>query len=302
MATRGTDLEGKVVLITGSNAGIGREAAWKLARRGATVAITARDPGKGREALAYVQRRSGRDAHLVTLDLASTRSVRDAATEVLERFDRLDVLVNNAGAVLSRYTTTEDGFEATFGVNHLGHFLLTQLLLDRLRASAPSRVITTASIVHRAGTMRWADLQHQVGYVGAVAYNQSKLANVLFTAELARREEAAGTGVTAHSLHPGAVRSGFGGKDDLHGAQRFLILLGRPFMIPAGWGARPIVHLAATPAGSDTTGGYWTAGFLPGVWRRRPSKEARDPEAARRLWEVSEALLAAPPSAPPEPA
>lgn len=285
------DLTGKVIAITGGNAGIGREAAWKLARMGATVVITSRSAHKGEVALRYVRERGrSHSVQVMSLDLSSLASVQRFAAELQDRYDRLDVLVNNAGAVLSRFTTTADGFEATFGANHLGHFLLTHLLTDRLRASAPARVVNTASVVHRYGTMRWSDLEHRVGYNGSLAYNQSKLANVLFTMELARR--LADHGVTANCHHPGAVRSGFGGADDTTGLERLLILLGKPFMIPARWGARPIVYLAASPEVVDTTACYWVGGYVPGVWRHRPSREARDPEAARRLWQVSASMLA----------
>ncbi len=285
------DLTGKVIVITGANAGIGREAAWKLARLGATVVMAARNLTKGEEALRYVRERGrSQQVELLKLDLGSLDSVDGFADEVLARHDRLDVLVNNAGAVLSSFTTTTDGFEATFGVNHLGHVHLTNRLLDRMRASAPARIVNTASFAHRLGTMRWSDLEHRVGYNGTMAYNQSKLANVLFSMEGAKRW--AKDGITVNCLHPGAVRSSFGGADDTTGAERFLVMFGKPFMIPARWGARPIVYLAASPEVQESTAGYWVGGYVPGVWRHKPSKEARDPAAARRLWEVSAALLA----------
>lgn len=298
MARGKPDLTGKVIVITGANAGIGREAAWKLARLGATVVITSRNGAKGEAALRYVRERGRSESvDLLSLDLGSFASIRAFAGQVLDRYDRLDVLVNNAGAVLSRFTTTEDGFEATFGVNHLGHFLLTDLLLERLRASAPARVITTASIAHRTGAMNWNDLEQRNGYIGTIAYSQSKLANILFSNELARRE--AKHGITSNCLHPGAVRSGFGNADDTAGWERMTMFVAKPFMIPARWGARPIVYLAASPEVEEATAGYWVGGYVPGVWRHRPSKEARDEAAARRLWSVSEGMVESVPAGTP---
>ena len=287
------DMRGRVVLITGGTAGIGREAAVDLARLGATVALTARDEAKGAASLAEVRRRAGTDdVHVVPLDLASFASIRSAADEVLERWDRLDVLVNNAGGILSDRRETAEGYEMTFGVNHLGHFLLTGLLADRLRASAPARVVTVASLAHRMapGGLTWSDLQRERRYVATVAYNESKLANVLFTMELAER--LAGTGVTATCCHPGGVRSEFGGAEDTRGLERLTMAVGRPFLVPPSRGAAPLVRLAADPDLEGVTGAYFTGGYLPGVHQRTPSRAARDPEAARRLWELSEDLVA----------
>ncbi len=190
-------MTGKVVLITGANAGIGKETAVGLARMGATVVMTSRDAGRGAEALADVRSRSGStEVELFPLDLAELASVRACATEVLERHQRLDVLVDNAGLVMAERTVTHEGFETTFGVNHLGHFYLTNLLLDRLRASAPARVVVVASQAHKMvrGGLDFDDLQSLRHYRGFDAYSKSKLANLYFTRELARH--LAGTGVT----------------------------------------------------------------------------------------------------------
>ena len=287
------DMRGKVVLLTGGTSGIGREAAVELARLGATVAITARDESRGADALAEIRRRAGTDdAHVVACDLASLASVRAAAAEVLDRWDRLDVLVNNAGGIHSERRETVDGLELTFGVNHLAHFLLTELLADRLQSSAPARIVNVASLAHRGARhgLDWADLQRQSSYNGTVAYNQSKLANVLFTAELAER--LAGTGVTATSCHPGPVRTDFGSAEDTRGLERLVMALGRPFMVTAARGAQPLVRLAADPDLEGVTGAYFVGGYLPGVHQRTPSRQARDPEAAARLWSVSEQLIA----------
>jgi NAD(P)-dependent dehydrogenase (short-subunit alcohol dehydrogenase family) len=293
--TRPPALAGKVVLITGANSGIGHEAAVELARRGATVVVAARSELKAGAAVAAVRRRArcpDERAVSLLLDLARFRSIRAAAAEVLDRFDRLDVLVNNAGAILSDRRVTEDGFEMTFGVNHLGHFLLTSLLLDRLRAGAPARVVTVSSIGHRfAGGLSWSDLNHERGYNGTAVYNESKLANVLFTMELARRLD--GTGVTANCLHPGAVRSGFGAREDTRGVERAVLAGARPFMVGPRRGAAPIVELAASPRYEAVTGQYFVGGYLSRCRRRPASAAGRDPDAARRLWAVSEELVAA---------
>lgn len=282
------DMRGKVVLITGGNSGIGRVAAVELARMGATVLITARDEAKGADALAELRRRSGRDDPAVlSLDLADLRSVCALADRVLDRYGRLDVLVNNAGGVLSERRLTADGFEATFGVNHLGHFLLTKLLLERLKRSAPARIVNVSSVAHRfaVGGFSFADPQFERRrYRGVAAYNQSKLANILFTMELARR--LAGTGVTANALHPGAVATGFGSAEDTKGIERAAMVLGRPFLISPERGARTLVYLASSPAVAGVTGGYFVRCRM-----HTPSRAARDPRAAHRLWELSEQLL-----------
>jgi len=225
---------------------------------------------------------------VLPLDLASFASIRSFAERVLDEYPSLDVLVNNAGGLLSQRKLTQDGLEMTFGVNHLGHFLLTELLTDRLLASAPARVVNVSSIGHRFGAISFADpMYEQRPYNPTEAYNQSKLANVLFTVELARRLD--GTGVSANSLHPGAVRTAFGSADDTSGFERFVMAIGRPFMVSATRGARTIVHLACSPEVADVSGEYFVR-----CKPHTPSRRARDPEAARRLWDMSEALVADP--------
>jgi NAD(P)-dependent dehydrogenase (short-subunit alcohol dehydrogenase family) len=282
------DMSGKVVVITGGNSGIGRAAAADLVSMGATVLITSRDADRGAGAVAEIRSTTSHGTvELVSLDLASFASIRACASQVLERFDRLDVLVNNAGGIISDRRLTGDGFEMTFGVNHLGHFLLTRLLLDRLEASAPARVINVASVAHRFSSgFSFADPMYESRrYFGTDAYNQSKLANILFTQELARR--LMGRGVTANSMHPGAVRSGFGAAGDTRGIERAFLVMGRPFLIGPKRGARTIVYLASSPKVADVTGKYF-------VRRRvhKPSRAARDVDTARRLWELSEELVA----------
>jgi NAD(P)-dependent dehydrogenase (short-subunit alcohol dehydrogenase family) len=283
-----TDMTGKVVVITGGNTGIGKETAVALAEMGATTVITSRGAQRGADAIADIQARArSEDVHVVSLDLASFASIRRAATEILERWDRLDVLVNNAGGIISGRRVTEDGFEMTFGVNHLGHFLLTDLLLDRLKASAPSRVVNVSSTAHR-GALRginFDDLQREHGYNTQSVYGESKLANILFTRELARRLD--GTGVTVNALHPGVIRSGFGMDGDTSGLYRLMLKVGRPFLTSVASGARTTIHVASAPQLEGKTGGYYVRGR-----ERKPSAAARDDDAARRLWDVSEQLVA----------
>jgi NAD(P)-dependent dehydrogenase (short-subunit alcohol dehydrogenase family) len=274
-----------VALITGGNSGIGRETATRLAERGAEVVITSRDAERGRAAVEQIRSETGIEVMAMSLDLASVDSIRSFSAEFCARFDRLDVLVNNAGLILSERTETEDGLEATFAINHLGHFLLTQLLEDRLLAAAPSRVINLASDAHRGAPegLDFDDLQSTRNYRGFKAYARSKLANILFTRELARRLEGR---VHVHAVHPGLVRSGFADDGDTRGASRFVMALVRPFGRSVARGADTVVWLATDPSALDSTGGYWVD-RKP----RKPNAAARDDHAARRLWDVSEALV-----------
>jgi short-subunit dehydrogenase len=281
-------MDGRTVVITGGNAGIGKETAVALARDGARVIFTSRDATRGTDALAEIVDRSGSTAvEVMPLDLASLASVRTFASRVLDATDRIDVLVNNAGLILDQRTETEDGFETTFGVNHLGHFLLTDLLRARLEASPPARVVVVASHAHtfaRSG-LDFDDLQSERRYSSFGVYARSKLANVLFTNELARR--LAGTGVTANSLHPGYVDSRFGRDGDI-GALDWAFSLGaRLFAITPEQGAATSVFLSRDPSVADATGAYFTKSKV-----KQASRHATDPVAATRLWEVSERLVA----------
>jgi NAD(P)-dependent dehydrogenase (short-subunit alcohol dehydrogenase family) len=283
----------KTILITGGNTGIGKEAAAGLASLGAQVVITSRNEERGRSARQEIAARSGNNSvDVMALDLASFRSIRSFTADVLDRFDRLDVLVDNAGLILRRRTETEDGFEATFGINHLGHFLLTDLLLDRLRASAPSRVVVVASSAHKGARqgLDFDDLQSIRKYRWMEAYSKSKLANIYFARELARRLD--GTGVTVNALHPGFVRSDFGRGGDLGGLYGWGIkYLAGPFAISSERGARTTIYLASSPEVGGVTGGYFYK-CKPAV----PSRVAQDDAAARRLWDVSEQLVASVPA------
>jgi NAD(P)-dependent dehydrogenase (short-subunit alcohol dehydrogenase family) len=273
-----TGAAGKRVFITGATNGIGLAAAGELARRGALVTIVARSQARAESAVASI----GADVDILLADLASQASVRRLADEVLARYPRLDVLVNNAGGMNSSRRQTEDGIELTWAVNHLAPFLLTTLLLDRLIASAPARVVTTASDAHQgASAIPFDDLagDRSYGPIGFGRYSQTKLANILFTLELARRLE--GTGVEAYSFHPGFVASGFNRNNGSFLALGMTLI--RPFARSPEKGAETLVWLVDSPDVEGQSGGYFYD-------RRRvsPSSAAQDAAAARRLWEVSE--------------
>ena len=282
------DMTGKTVVITGGNSGIGLETAVALARAGARTVITARDRARGEAAVADIGARSGRGAvELAVFDLGSLASVRQGAQDLLERCERIDVLVNNAGLVLSDRRLSADGLEATFAINHLGPFLLTELLLDRIRSSAPARIVNVASTAHKgARQLDFDDLQATRAYRGMQVYSRSKLANIYFTTELARRLE--GTGVTVNCLHPGTVATGYGRDGDSSGVLAFGLKLIKPFILDAERGARTSVYLASSPEVAGVTGTYFVK-----CRPRTPSRAARDDAAARRLWDVSEQLVAA---------
>jgi NAD(P)-dependent dehydrogenase (short-subunit alcohol dehydrogenase family) len=283
------DMKGKVVVVTGSNVGIGLETAVGVAALEATTVLACRNRAKAEAAAQEVTQRTWNDdVHVVDLDLADLASVRKAAEEVLTRWDRLDVLVNNAGGTWSSRQQTAQGFEYTLGVNHVGHFYLTNLLLDRLRAGGPSRVINLTSVGHHAAWhgMRFEDLQSEKGYEGMEVYCRSKLANVLFTRQLAKRLGEGAT-LTVNAVHPGPVRSSFGMDGDLHGFMGFGLRLVRPFEISPKRGAKTSIHLATSPDVAGKTGMYWV--------RSKPghmSRQAHNDEAAARLWDESERLLA----------
>lgn len=271
-------LAGKVCMVTGANSGIGRETALSLARMGGTVVMVCRDRGRSEPVLAELRAAASNGAvELMIADLSSQRSIRELAAAFKQKYDRLDVLVNNAGAFFFKREVTADGLEATFALNHLGYFLLTDLLLDLLMASAPARVVSVSSGAQAAASINFDDLQGERQYSQWRAYAQSKLANVLFTSELARRLE--GTGVTANCLHPGFVRSNLATSSRL---ARSIVALMRPFTISAEAGAETVVYLASSPEVEGVTGKYF-------VKKRavQPSREARDPAVARRLWQAS---------------
>jgi NAD(P)-dependent dehydrogenase (short-subunit alcohol dehydrogenase family) len=281
-------MQGKTVVVTGGNSGMGFETAAALASIGARVLITVRNADKGRAAVASItQRLQGEgQVQLVVFDLADLASVRRGAAEILEQTPRLDVLVNNAGLVLTERAETVDGYEATFAINHLGPFLLTNLLLDRMTESAPSRIVNVASTAHSAARkgIPFDDLQSTHGYRGMRVYGQSKLANILFTLELSRRF--GDKGITANSLHPGTVRTGYGGDGDARGLLAFGIKIASPFFLSPAKGARTSVYLASSPEVDGVSGQYFVK-----CKPRSPRRWAQDSEAARQLWQVSEDLV-----------
>jgi NAD(P)-dependent dehydrogenase (short-subunit alcohol dehydrogenase family) len=280
-------IAGKTVLVTGATSGIGLEASVALARQGARVVLVGRDPARAEAALSEVARRSGsRDASTLLCDFSSLASVRSLAESVRARCDRLHVLVNNAGGVNKTRRLTTDGFETTFGVNHLAPFLLTNLLLDRIVESAPARIVTVASIGHRRGSLDFEDLGFERGYSIMRAYARSKLANVLFAAELSRRLE--GSGVTSNSIHPGSVATRIWSGAPIW-AKPLIQLLYRPFMISAGKGAAHVVELVVRPDLSSVSGRYFEERAMVD-----PAPAARDREAAGKLWRASAALVGLP--------
>jgi retinol dehydrogenase-14 len=276
---RGGPMAGRTVLVTGGTAGIGRATALGLAAMGAHLAVTGRDRGRAEAAARQIRAAGGGQVEVFVADLSSQAEVRRLAGEVLQRLSRIDVLVNNAGGYWNTRHVTADGLERTFALNHLAPFLLTSLLLDRLNHSAPARVITVSSNVHAMGRIDFGDLQGERSYSGARAYNQSKLANVLFTYELARRLPAAR--VTANALHPGVVRTSFGAGDP-GTVQRMFTPFMRPFMKSPARGAATSIHLASAPGPEQVTGGYF-AGSKPG----KSAGRSYDQAAAARLWQVS---------------
>lgn len=278
-----TGVAGKRVVITGATYGIGLAAAEALAARGARLAIVARNRSRAAVAVAHIEQAAsgGGSVDVLFADLSSQAAVRALAAEVLERYATVHVLVNNAGAVFRRRQIGEDGIEVTWALNHLAPFLLTNLLLERLKESAPARIVTTTSDAHRGARVPFDDLNAERAWRswGFRRYGETKLANVLFTVELARRLE--GTGVTANCFHPGVVASGFNRNNGP--LMRFGMALVRPFSRTPEKGAETLVWLCDSPDVSNESGGYFVD-----LRRAVPTEAARDADAARRLWEVSE--------------
>lgn len=285
-----TSMTGRTVLVTGGTGGIGRATAQGVAAMGAHVAITGRDLARAQAVAREIRAATGAPVDVLVADLSDQSEVRRLATEALERLDRIDVLVNNVGGYWNTRHVTSEGLERTFAVNHLAPFLLTGLLLDRLKEDGSARVVTVASHAHAQGGIDFDDLQSERSYSGARAYNQSKLANVLFTYELARRLDR--RVVTANVLHPGMVRTGFGAEDQ-QPLWKVAAPLVRPFMKSPEKGASLPVYLASSPEVQAVTGAYFTAGRA-----RRSSASSYDKQVAARLWRVSADLVRLDESAP----
>jgi NAD(P)-dependent dehydrogenase (short-subunit alcohol dehydrogenase family) len=276
-------MAGRTVLVTGGTSGIGRATAEGLSLRGAHVAIVGRDLRRTRDAAREISRAGGAPVQAFVADLSSQAQVRRLAEEVLQALPRIDVLVNNAGGYWSTRHVTAEGYEHTFALNHLAPFLLTHLLLDRMRCGPGARIVNVASGAQAAGRIDFDDLQGTRSYSGSRAYNQSKLANVLFTYELARKLE--GTRITANALHPGVVSTAFGAEDPGR-AQRLLVPLMRPFMKRPARGAATSIHCACAPELELVSGRYFVNSRIA-----RSSERSLDESTAARLWQVSADLV-----------
>jgi retinol dehydrogenase 12 len=286
MANTAQPMHGKVCLVTGATSGIGAVIAEALARQGATTILVARNPTRGAATVERIRQGTGNpQVEVLLAELSAQAEIRRLAREVQSHYPRLDVLVNNAGALFSGREVSADGIEMTWALNHLAYFLLTILLLDTLRASAPARVVNVSSDAHRHARLRFDDLQGQQDYGGWRAYAQSKLANVLFTYELARR--LAGTGVAANAVHPGFVATNFARQNRSLTALLFRALQPVVALSPEQ-GAETVIYLATAPEVEGVSGQYF-------VKRRavRSSPVSYDVQAAQRLWQVSAELVQA---------
>lgn len=272
-------MRGKVVMVTGATNGIGKETARELARMGATTIIVGRNPQKGRAVVSELQRDTGNpDIELMIADLSLQADIHPLAAQFKAKYDRLDVLVNNAGTMYQQREVTSEGIEQTWALNHLGYFLLTHLLLDTLKKSAPARIINVSSAGHYVGTIDFDDLYAQDSYQSFRQYNATKLANVLFTTELAC--QLLGTGVTVNAAHPGVIPTSFGMKDSL--GSKLLMLLLSPISKTPQEGALTTLYLATSPEVEGVSGQYFD-----NCRPKAPSKAAQDEALARKLWEVS---------------
>ena len=277
-------MKGRTVVITGASSGIGLEAAIVIARLGARLALVSRPGQKAARALDEVRQRSGSsNIHLHPCELSALSDVRRVADEIRQQYPRIDVLINNAGTVNPERRTSTDGFELTFAVNHLAHFLMTTLLLDRLVSSAPARIVHVSSAAHRGGDLDFGNLHYQHGGYGILkAYSRSKLANVLFSRELARRLK--GSGVTSNSVHPGNVATNIWNLTP--GWFKPILVFLKPFMLSAEQGGARVVMLATSPDVEGLSGGYYERNKLTNT-----SSAGADDALASKLWEVSEAMI-----------
>jgi retinol dehydrogenase-14 len=272
----------RIVLITGATSGIGKETARALVEKGFQVILVSRNEAKLKKTSVELEK-SSKNTSIDTIlcDLSSQESIRQLSDTIHTKYDRIDVLINNAGLIIAPRRTTVDGLEYTFALNHLGYFLLTGLLLDLLKAGKSARIVNVSSRAHQRGHIYFEDLMLEKNYTAMKAYSQSKLANVLFTYELAGRLE--GTGITVNCLHPGVVRSNFG--MELPGLMKTAMLIARPFFLSPSQGAQTSIYLASSSGVADITGKYFVK-----KQEVSSSPESYDEDIARRLWEVSEEL------------
>lgn len=275
-------MQGKTVVMTGATSGLGEAAAIKLARMGARIVMIARSERRAKATLARLSACGPGQAHRVHYaDLTRICEMKRAASEISQSEARIDVLVNNAGAIFAAPQLTEDGIERTFALNHMAYFVVTEGLRERLIASAPARIVNTASVMHTSAVLDFGDLQSLKKYAPLKAYARSKLCNILFTRELARRLH--GTGVTANCFHPGFVATRIG--DESGGLIARFAWIAKYFAISPGKGAETLIYLASSPEAAKTTGAYFYE-CRPAA----PSLAAQDDETARQLWERSAGL------------
>lgn len=273
-------MKGKIVLVTGASSGLGKATTLGLARLGATVVMVCRDRTRGEATRDKIKEDSGnKNIDLLIADLSSQQSIRQVAEEFIKRYNKLHVLINNVAVHLFERSVTEDGLETVFAVNYLGPFLLTNLLLDVLKASAPARIVNVASSLQ--GHIDFDDLQSEKRYSGMAVYPKSKMANVLFTYELARRLKE--TGVTVNCLHPGVLRTNLG--RHFRGFFKFMLWVMWPFMLSPEKGAETVIYLASSPEVENISGKYFVKKKAT-----LSSKESYDESIAKRLWQVSETL------------
>lgn len=272
-------MNGKTVVVTGATSGIGEVAADRLAQKGARIVFIARDRARGEATRKHLRAIAGHTDHIVHYaDLTRLSDMKRVAKEIADSEPQIDVLVNNAGAMFGSRQVTEDGLERTFALNHMSYFVLTNMLLPRLKSTPGARIVSTASDAHKGNKLNFDDLQSARGYSGYAVYGRSKLMNILFTRELARR--LAGTGVTANCLHPGFVATRFG--DQSGGAFSFAIKAAKNFALTPEQGAETIIYLASSDEMEGRTGGYYVKS-TPAT----PSREAQNDADAKRLWDVS---------------
>ncbi len=280
----GENMQGKTVVITGATSGIGQITAEKLSAMGANLVLVARDPKRGEATLAKLRQLGPGNHRIHYADLSRLSEMKRVADEIAAAERRIDVLINNAGAMFGKRQVTEDGLELTFALNHMSYFVLANRLYDRLRAAAPARLINTASDAHRRQKLDFSDLQSSRGYQGFPVYGRTKLCNILHAGELARRW--AGSGVTANSLHPGFVNTRFG--SGITGVWGIGFAVAKLFALSPEQGAETIIYLASSSDADvvNANGLYFNKCKVA-----TPTEEARDADSARRLWEESKKLV-----------